>query len=70
MNRPVGQLPTLTAQQLFDGARGHPDGELVRLLSKARDITGGLPGSAVANALNGHVASALALAEQIRAGRS
>lgn len=70
MNRPVGQLPSLSAQALFDGARGQPDGELVRLLTKARDITAQMPQSACVVSLHHHVFSALAMAEHLKAGRS
>lgn len=75
MNRPLTQLPTFraraplaacTAQQLFDGAA---DRSLVKLIETARDKAAVLPGSAVAVALQGHLASALALAEQLKAGR-
>lgn len=75
MNRPLTPRPGLstpkalsacTAQQLFDGAA---DRTLVRLIEQARDKAAVMASSGVAVALQGHLASALALAEQIEAGR-
>lgn len=60
------QLDRCTAQQLFDGAA---DRTLVKLIETARDKAAALPGSGVTVALQGHLASALALAEQLKAGR-
>lgn len=57
----------LSAQQLFDGAA---DRDLVKLIERARDTAAVLPGTALAVALHKHLADALILAEQLKAGRS
>ena len=60
-------LPTLSAQQLFDGALGN---DFAKQIERLRDRAAVMPGTALAVALHKHLADALILAEQMKAGRS